>query len=274
MSWGRIDDNFHDHPKVELVSLEAIGLHWLAVSYCNRQKTDGRITLHRVRVLARRTDGERLADELVNARTADDKAGLWERDGDGYRIHDFLHFNRSAAQRQKEQKDAVRRMRALRKRSREQDRIHSEESDPNFPVTPLHPVPMGPGTGTGRESPEGGAGETGPDTPQRRAMGLLPLPGPLPVEFVFSRTIRELLMRHGCANPDKGFSHFRLHYAALEHDRAKWTRRWDLKLQEWALRHDEMGCPCQKRGGPHRPEATYPDVEAEVEKQRAEGMRP
>lgn len=90
MPWGRIDDGFYDHPKLDRLGkdrLSAVGLHWLAVSWSNRWLTDGAITRERVTKLG---GTPRLADVLVDA-------GLWDRDGDGYRIHDFLEFNESKA---------------------------------------------------------------------------------------------------------------------------------------------------------------------------------
>ena len=90
MPWGRIDDGFYDHPKLDALGrdrLSSVGLHWLAVSWCNRWLTDGAITRERVVKLG---GTARLADVLV-------AAGLWERDGNDYRIHDFLDFNESKA---------------------------------------------------------------------------------------------------------------------------------------------------------------------------------
>lgn len=90
MPWGRIDDGFYDHPKLDALGrdrLSAVGLHWLAVSWSNRWLTDGAITRERVAKLG---GTPRLADALVSA-------GLWDRDGDDYRIHDFLDFNESKA---------------------------------------------------------------------------------------------------------------------------------------------------------------------------------
>lgn len=90
MPWGRIDDGFYDHPKLDRLGkdkLHAVGLHWLAVSWCNRWLTDGHVTTERVTKLGGTV---RLADLLVAAE-------LWERDADGYLIHDFLEFNEAKA---------------------------------------------------------------------------------------------------------------------------------------------------------------------------------
>lgn len=90
MPWGRIDDGFYDHPKLDGLGrdrLPAVGLHWLAVSWCNRWLTDGLLTRERVAKLG---GTPRLADLLV-------ASGLWEQEGDDFRIHDFLDFNESKA---------------------------------------------------------------------------------------------------------------------------------------------------------------------------------
>ena len=87
MPWGRLDDSLYDHPKLDRLRhrLAAVGLHALALSWCNRWLTDGHVSRRQVAKLG---GTARLADDLVGA-------GLWERDGQDYRIHDFLEFNQS-----------------------------------------------------------------------------------------------------------------------------------------------------------------------------------
>jgi hypothetical protein len=92
MPWGRVDDKHWHHEKI--LELEddlrkgCIALYWLAISWCNDRLTDGRVPAGTVRTLG----GDREeADELV-------RVGLWEVDGRGYRVHDFLDFNKSKVQ--------------------------------------------------------------------------------------------------------------------------------------------------------------------------------
>lgn len=87
MPWGRIDDSLYDHPKLDHLGhrLAAVGLHALALSWCNRWLTDGEVPRRQVVKLGGTV---RLADELVTA-------GLWERHGQDYRIHDYLDYNQS-----------------------------------------------------------------------------------------------------------------------------------------------------------------------------------
>ena len=92
MPWGRIDDHHYRHPKVgELddgLRKGCLALYWLAISWCNDHLTDGRVPPGIVRTLG----GDRNeADELV-------RVGLWECDGTGYRVHDYLEFNKSREQ--------------------------------------------------------------------------------------------------------------------------------------------------------------------------------
>jgi hypothetical protein len=89
MPWGRIDDGFYDHPKLDDLGrnrLACIGLYALALSWSNRYLTDGHIPDDRVKRLG---GTPVLADALV-------RAGLWDKLVDGYRIHDFLDYNESA----------------------------------------------------------------------------------------------------------------------------------------------------------------------------------
>ena len=92
MPWGRIDDAHWRHRKLAALDDEirkpCIGLFWLAVSWCNDNLSDGVVSMTALRQL----DGSRdEAEELV-------RVGLWERADKGYRIHDFLDFNKSKAQ--------------------------------------------------------------------------------------------------------------------------------------------------------------------------------
>lgn len=88
MPWGRVDDGFYDHPKLDRLGkdrMPAAGLYWVAVSWCNRWLTDGLVPRDRVTRLG---GSIRLAELLVDAE-------LWEREGRDYRVHDFLEFNDS-----------------------------------------------------------------------------------------------------------------------------------------------------------------------------------
>jgi|GEM_PF-3445398 hypothetical protein len=104
MPWGRVDDDFYDHPKVLALGrqrLACIGLYFLAISWSNRYLTDGRLDLRRLQTLGGdQHSASRLADRLV-------EAGLFDRDGEDYLIHDFLTRNKSRQQVQIEREQKV-----------------------------------------------------------------------------------------------------------------------------------------------------------------------
>lgn len=100
MPWGRVDDDFYDHPKVTGMPAEvrnaACGLYWRAISYCNRYLTDGRLTP----AALTKIDGCEAEVEALLV------AGLFERPkangkqsaSQMLRVHDFLHRNKSRRQ--------------------------------------------------------------------------------------------------------------------------------------------------------------------------------
>lgn len=83
MSWFKVDDLFHSHPKVHAVSLRASGLWVRAGSWSSAQGTGGRVPLKTVRALG---GTRRDAGELV-------RAGLWVEDSpDAWVFHDWGHY--------------------------------------------------------------------------------------------------------------------------------------------------------------------------------------
>ena len=85
MTWFRVDDKFHSHPKRHSASLRALGLWTLAGSWSGDQLTDGHIPDVIVKALGATTPD---ATSLVNA-------GLWDRVEDGYQFHDWPDNNPS-----------------------------------------------------------------------------------------------------------------------------------------------------------------------------------
>lgn len=87
MTWFRVDDDFHGHPKV-LAVLErhptAVILWTIAGSWSASYLTEGRLTASYVRRLTASYGGDAGDAEALVA------VGLWEHDGpDGYRFHDW-----------------------------------------------------------------------------------------------------------------------------------------------------------------------------------------
>jgi hypothetical protein len=86
--WVKLDDTLAEHPKIERAGPLAAWLYVAGLCYCARQLTDGRIprgTVARLATIRRPYDE---AARLV-------AAGLWEEDGEDYRVHDWLAYNPS-----------------------------------------------------------------------------------------------------------------------------------------------------------------------------------
>ena len=103
--WVRIEDSFHDHPKVLAAGPRAVGLAVMALSYANRHLTDGHVTREVLRSLGgTRSDAAKLV-----------KAGMWEVNGNaGWVIHDFAVYQPTRAQVQADRAAARQRMARVR----------------------------------------------------------------------------------------------------------------------------------------------------------------
>jgi hypothetical protein len=90
MSWARIDDNLHSHPKAAEAGLEAVGLWTLALSHSSDHGTRGVVTLA---ILAKLAGGNAVAKRcikrLVDAKMLDPHEALPAT----FRIHDFEEWN-------------------------------------------------------------------------------------------------------------------------------------------------------------------------------------
>jgi 5-methylcytosine-specific restriction endonuclease McrA len=84
MTWARLDDNFHSHPRTLLAGLEANGLFARAISYCADYLTDGFVPSE----WAEQQGGKRPITRLI-------RAGLIEAVEDGYMIIGYLERNPS-----------------------------------------------------------------------------------------------------------------------------------------------------------------------------------
>jgi hypothetical protein len=91
VTWAKIDDGFHTHPKILAAGNEAIGLHVRCMSYSANHLTDGVIPAAVARLYAGARH-RRLIDTLLTT-------GLWHTRPDGdYEIHGWSDYNPSAAQ--------------------------------------------------------------------------------------------------------------------------------------------------------------------------------
>jgi hypothetical protein len=88
VSWFKVDDSLAFHAKTVAAGNAAMGLWLRAGAWCAQQLTDGRVPTHMVRALGGTSSA---ANALVDA-------GLWLRDDDGYRFHDWADYQPSAAE--------------------------------------------------------------------------------------------------------------------------------------------------------------------------------
>jgi hypothetical protein len=145
MTWFKVDDQFHSHPKVMATDPAALGLWVVAGSWCSAGLTDGFVPDY---ALVRLLPGAvKLATKLV-------AAGLWTRVDGGYQFHGWHERNPTSerekerrannARRQQEYRD---RRNALRNGNRDSSRNGGSNAAPSRPV----PLPSGERDG-GRDS--------------------------------------------------------------------------------------------------------------------------
>lgn len=112
--WAKVDDAFPDHPKVVAAGPLAGWLFVTGLCYCGKYLTDGFIPAAQVKRLADVDDPDGLAQRLV-------EVGLWEPVDGGFRVHDYLDWNPSAAKVKVEREANARRQAEWRERNRGDD---------------------------------------------------------------------------------------------------------------------------------------------------------
>lgn len=132
MTWFKVDDSFHGHPKLaDLESgpsfAEAVALWTLAGSWCASHLTDGRVPATTLRRLVP-FDWRDAAAELV-------RVGLWHAEyGGGYRFHGWHNYQPTAASVEAER--AAGRGRLQRWREKNRNRSATVDGVVDAPVTP------------------------------------------------------------------------------------------------------------------------------------------
>jgi hypothetical protein len=115
VTWAKLDDQFHAHRKAKRAwkaHPRALGLHLLALSYCAGQLSDGFVDTEFVEEkLPNRRDFDKATEALVDA-------GLWQREGAGWRINDWLDYNPSRAEIEAQRAAKAERQRKWRERNR------------------------------------------------------------------------------------------------------------------------------------------------------------
>jgi hypothetical protein len=108
MTWTKLDDNFHGHPKVRRAWRNpiAFGLHVLALNYCACHDLDGKVPAEFTEdQVPSQSDRAGAIEHLV-------ACGLWKPNGSGWQIHDYHDYHPSRAEiRAKRDKDAERKRR-------------------------------------------------------------------------------------------------------------------------------------------------------------------
>jgi hypothetical protein len=120
--WARLDDELIDHCKVfaagELIGKNgaaiALGFYAVGLMWSNKHLTDGHLPLVIVKSFRHVDNPAFVADALV-------KAGLWERNGSGFLIHDFADFGNPLASD----------IKAKRRRDKARKRLERKEKGAN-----------------------------------------------------------------------------------------------------------------------------------------------
>ena len=103
MAWFRLEDNFHQHPKVLAAGNAATGLWVRCGTWSSSYSTDGFIPLNIVRTMGRRSEIERALD-----------ARLWVPTDEGVLMPDYLDYNPSRGDVERRRKQDAERKRAER----------------------------------------------------------------------------------------------------------------------------------------------------------------
>lgn len=104
MPWVRIDEDFPRHPKIAAVGPLGMALQIAGLCYCNQYLTDGFIPKS-VAVTMLDLDGISLNGKKAKPQAASEalianlvKAGVWDTEAGGYRVHDYHDFQPSRAE--------------------------------------------------------------------------------------------------------------------------------------------------------------------------------
>lgn len=108
----RVDEDLPNHPKVlHLRHPESAWFFVCGLCYCQKHATDGVIPACAVRRISTVRRPLACAEDLVSV-------GLWERDGDGFRVHDYHDWQPTAAQVKDRRRKSADRVKRWRERER------------------------------------------------------------------------------------------------------------------------------------------------------------
>lgn len=167
MTWAKVDDQLHGHPKTSEAGVPAMGLWVLALSHCAAYLTDGLVTRRvAVRLAGSEENAEQWAGDLV-------RAELWSVDPEGWRFHEYLQHQPSAKKVKAERKAAATRKQMSRRDMPVTPRVVTPKSQLGH-TTPSRPVPSRPKDT--KPSAAGAAGLPGIDPPRAPKAGPVPMP--------------------------------------------------------------------------------------------------
>lgn len=149
MSWLRIDDKMPRHKKVRPLSDAAFRLHITALAHCCEEENDGVFKASDLDVMVSIPRGRKLDAALREL----EAGGVWTRQGDEWRIHDFLYWNPSSEERKAKREASKQRMAIVRanKLRTERERIANETQTHSERSPNVH-AGAGAGAGTGLRS--------------------------------------------------------------------------------------------------------------------------
>ena len=135
MAWFRSDDGLHSHPKTRRAGVEAMGLWVVAGTYSSAYKLQGFVPDSYVASWGRK--GRALAAKLV-------AAGLWEPandlvEGPGWQFHDWIDYNPTAEQIERDRELA--RLRQARSREKKRAAFEAREAEETAEAETPEPRP-------------------------------------------------------------------------------------------------------------------------------------
>ena len=186
VAWVRLDDSFSEHPKLARAGPLGMAMQIAALCYANRNLTDGFVP-RAVAPLLLNFDGlyiafpesaspegqeeplavswQAVAESLV-------RAGLWEEEKGGYRIHDYLEYQPSRESVMRAREGSARRAREFRARRRQEDASGDEGgASPEGPRCRASGVPSAEaGVVADSEEPAHGRDAPRPERPEEPAL--------------------------------------------------------------------------------------------------------
>ncbi len=142
MTWFKVDDRFHSHPKVLALRAgkyeeTAIALWVKAGAWCMSNLTDGAVPSYAVETLVRR-NGAKAAAELV-------RVGLWEVDGDGFRFRAWDEYQPSKSEVEAKRKKSADKVAGWRAKKRDGNQpcnqVTQEDVTRSVTMPPTRPDP-------------------------------------------------------------------------------------------------------------------------------------